>query len=276
MKYLLDSLYDIWAYVDKKKHVYIFSDFDGTLTPIRKHPEDVRLSDGILHTLLALQQAKNTTFVVVSGRKMKDLKHATGGIALNLIASHGLENNLKYIPHKISVTDMHTQTMYELKSKIEDYIQTYPDAKLDVKPFSFAVHWRNLKPDKKEKFVRGLETIVTPFVNHGTISILPGKQVMELMVNSQTNKGTVCREYLHEMYKGNLSDVGVIAIGDDISDESMMKEFPGDITIGVGNAIKHARYHAPTIGAVHAFLKKVASHQIARLRTKHQRRILYI
>ena len=71
----------------KEKKLVLFLDFDGTLSPIVKHPEDAYISDDMKK---ALQKCSDKfTVSIISGRDMDDVKSRVGIDELIYAGSHG-------------------------------------------------------------------------------------------------------------------------------------------------------------------------------------------
>jgi len=66
-----------------------FLDYDGTLTQMRKYPEEA-VPDPALTTLFETMQSRNNLEVfLLSGRTRQDMNHWFGDIGFHLIAEHG-------------------------------------------------------------------------------------------------------------------------------------------------------------------------------------------
>jgi trehalose 6-phosphate phosphatase len=86
---------------------------------------------------------------------------------------------------------------------------------------------------------------------HGGITLLEGKQVLELSVASR-NKGDAIHDLARDMD-------GVLFIGDDTTDETVFETL-GDTDVGVkvGDGDTSARYRVPGVAEVVDLLEQVA------------------
>lgn len=76
------------------KKIFLFLDYDGTLTPIVSDPRKAILSDRMREILFSLAKTDRITVGIVTGRALKSVKHfvqipATEGIKFLYAASHG-------------------------------------------------------------------------------------------------------------------------------------------------------------------------------------------
>ena len=70
--------------------VGLFSDFDGTLTPLFDDPRNTALSPAIRDTLSELSK-KVELVAVVSGREVRFLREMIGLKSVTYVGNHGLE-----------------------------------------------------------------------------------------------------------------------------------------------------------------------------------------
>ena len=91
MKYLFDNIQTVNELLHTKENVILLTDFDGTLTPIRKHPDLAALSEEIRHTLIKFTQ-DNAIFFRYNNRAFLEADQKLvqiGGILY--VANHGIE-----------------------------------------------------------------------------------------------------------------------------------------------------------------------------------------
>src|SRR5690606_26831652 len=65
----------------------LFLDFDGTLVPLEKNPQNVRLPDDVKRTILAITDRSKV--VIVSGRDRQFLEREVGDLPVPILAEHG-------------------------------------------------------------------------------------------------------------------------------------------------------------------------------------------
>ncbi len=72
------------------KNEYFFFDYDGTLRPFVKRPEDAKPDEEMKSLLLKLAENKNNKVVVISGRDRHTLQEWLGHLPIDMIAEHGV------------------------------------------------------------------------------------------------------------------------------------------------------------------------------------------
>jgi beta-phosphoglucomutase family hydrolase len=91
----LDRLPSIWTCERairrriEAKHLAVFLDYDGTLTPIVDDPAQANLGEAMRAAVAAL--ARRATVGIVSGRDLEDLRHRVGLAGVFLAGSHGFD-----------------------------------------------------------------------------------------------------------------------------------------------------------------------------------------
>src|SRR3990167_4747779 len=99
----MEYLFDVWPRIVpvlQSHYVMLFLDYDGTLTPIVKHPQLAHLSDSTKKVLAELSHEKRLKIVIVSGRSLADIKQCVGIQELSYVGNHGFEiedSDLKYV-----------------------------------------------------------------------------------------------------------------------------------------------------------------------------------
>jgi len=98
-KYLFDIkgriLAEIKAKIFSKTKLVLLSDYDGTLTPIRKNPSMAILSGEVKDLINRLKAARNFTFGIVTGRSYKDIIKLVDCRDMIVISNHGFQINNK-------------------------------------------------------------------------------------------------------------------------------------------------------------------------------------
>ncbi len=221
-----------------KKPVVLLLDLDGTLAPIRRNPDDVRLSKRTYATLKRLNR-KGNKIIVISGRPAPFLEEALPK-DIAFISEHGA--------HALNLKQR--QAMNRTRKDLEALCQAWPGALLEVKSSALAVHYRNVPKKKQAAFVA---TLRAGFRTWG-VRVLEGRNVFEIIFSIGSKKTEV-----HKLIRRH-QEAFFVAFGDDVTDERMFAAVnrAGGLTVRVGNEKQPtcARFFLPSVGATHAFLKK--------------------
>jgi trehalose 6-phosphate synthase/phosphatase len=236
----------------KNKRV-IFLDYDGTLAPFEKKPEDAKPTKELFEILDALHADKRNILALVTGRDKEIFEEWFGHKPYGLICEHGLWQKNAGEEWKIleKVSNSWFEVIYPI---IERFIDRTPGSSLEIKNFSLAWHYRNVDPVLGENKANELKATIQPLIANHDLEIMDGDKVLEVKV-SGVNKGRATSRFLLE----NENDY-VIAMGDDWTDEFMFSDLPSDtVTIKVGNKKTVAKYRIKGTKQVHDFLKKCAN-----------------
>jgi trehalose 6-phosphate phosphatase len=82
---------DFWTRVRSAEFRFLGLDYDGTLAPFHVDPLEARPFPGVKETLKALQETKNTTLAIISGRPVVEVQHLLGNLGITIVGSHGFE-----------------------------------------------------------------------------------------------------------------------------------------------------------------------------------------
>lgn len=230
----------------------LFLDFDGTLVPLEKNPQNVRLPDEVKRTILAITD--RSTVVIVSGRDRQFLEREVGDLPVHIVAEHGaLIKNRDHGQWEHSYPNQ--DEWKEIIRPIMDlFVARCPGAFVEEKETSLAWHFR-VAADRHYALRRAnelawqLRTMLQPELN---LQIIQGNKVIEVK-KTHYNKGTAVLSFLEN---GNYDFV--LAMGDDTTDEDMFKLLPDEAyTIKIGEALSAAKNHLPSQKDVLAFLKQL-------------------
>ena len=203
----LDHL-DSFSQILSADCVGLFSDFDGTLTPIFDDPRDTVLSPAMMDALSELSK-KVDLVAVVSGRDLRTLREMVGLKSVTYVGNHGLEvwkigedrpENAVQVPDGLSA---------DVERGIGDI--GVSGLSLEDKGMSVAVHYRNaLDPTVARSAVS--QILASLAVARG-LKIREGKMVLEIGPGAGVNKGTAVDRLVEEFEL-----TGAIFLGDDVTD----------------------------------------------------------
>ncbi|GAA4442725.1 bifunctional alpha,alpha-trehalose-phosphate synthase (UDP-forming)/trehalose-phosphatase [Ravibacter arvi] len=230
----------------------IFLDFDGTLVPIERNPQEVRLSEDMAEILRRM--VAGNTVVIVSGRDRRFLEREIGRLPVYIVAEHGA-----------LVRDIDTRLWTPVYDSMDDwkgairpimdlFVARCPGAFVEEKETSLAWHFR-VVADKQYAQRRAnelswqLHNFLHPELN---LQIINGNKVIEVK-KTHYNKGTAALSFLE-----NKPYDFILAMGDDTTDEDMFEALPETAyTIKIGEDLSAARTHLPSQKDVLPFLKSL-------------------
>ncbi len=244
------NLFDRWAEVRLRlavaPHVALFVDFDGTLAPVHRHPHKVRLEPGVRQLLARLARRPRFTVCIISGRRLADIRRRAAVRGVKYMGLHGWERD------GAGGAKADPETMRRAKRRIHS-LGYPPGVWVENKGIGCAVHYRGATETAVRRARAALRDALKPFA--GTVRLLRGKKVWEILPGDFAGKGEAAREFLTELQRSALP----IFLGDDTTDESAFALLRHGITVRVGPARRTlARFRLRDSGEVRRFLELLA------------------
>ena len=234
---------------------FIFTDYDGTLTPIVGRPEQAHLPESTRDLLLNLSQRKDISVAIISGRSMADIQSRVGVEGIFYAGNHGLEivgPGLKFIHPGINIEDIK-----RIKEKLSLIVRGISGVILEDKGLSLGLHFRQVEESDLSRLNRIFFDFATPLKEEGRINIGRGKEVYDLKPPVDWDKGKAMEFILRRAGRKLCLP---LYLGDDLTDEDGFKvaQEKGGLGILVGdNALSSAEYCLNDVGEVETFLVKI-------------------
>ncbi len=234
---------------NKSLNRILFIDYDGTLAPFEKIPEDAKPTQKIFDILDTLHKHQNTTIVLITGRDKVTFNTWFGHKDYTLITEHGAwlkESNKDWE----LLESVNNEWFKSIAPVLESFTDRTPGSLIEEKNYSLAWHFRNVDPDLGKLRAMELKTTIQHLIANHNLEILEGDKVLEIKV-SGINKGkSACKILIKDNYDF------IFAIGDDWTDEYMFKELPEkSYTVKVGLKKTIAKYYVDDTDQVHKLLK---------------------
>lgn len=242
------------------RKIALFLDFDGTLVPIQKDPQQCFLSNKIKNQLLLLAGSQCCYLMVLSGRSLSDIKKRIGIRKIYYGGNHGLDisgPNLRYTHPKALTSKI---AIEYVTRKLKKEIANIEGAWLENKKFSVSLHFRSVKKENIPIIKKVFHAVANEFIEEKGLNVIKGKKVIELTPHVSWNKGSAVLWILRQ-----LKDKCVpIYIGDDQTDETAFKALSGKgFTIRVGKSKKTAaNYYLKGHWELPRLLKEILKHAI--------------
>lgn len=266
----MNSLLGSWKEISNgsgEKDIILFLDYDGTLTPIAKTPARAVLSEENKELIEKLVGMPRLQVVVVSGRRLDDVKQMVGVEGVIYIGNHGWEVAETFMQFENLIPLEFYSTMERIKGELDKQLSVIPGAFVEDKGLTLSVHYR-LARDKGFLVRRIVERICLPYKRQGMIKFLTGKKVLEIRPPVDWDKGKAVQWIIkrQEILKGNVH-VLPIYIGDDSTDEDAFKVLKNKgITVLVGKSkFSSADYTLTGPHQVTEFLKNMVGGNYERL-----------
>lgn len=214
--------------------ILLASDFDGTLAAIAPQPELARPLPGALEALAALARRRDFRLALVSGRGLDDLRQLCPLDPCWYVGGHGSEADG---PDGVAPNQpARRQAIAEITAVLRQRLGEWPGARLEAKPFSVAVHFRQA-PAWGERIRHEVGQLATADPQ-GRFRVLLGRQVVELLPAQALTKGQAVQR-LRSRLECDLA----FYFGDDRSDEDVFQLHDPAI---IGIKVEHGEGFAPS------------------------------
>ncbi|MBM4066940.1 MAG: trehalose-phosphatase [Planctomycetes bacterium] len=238
MKYLFDNIQTVNEHLRSKENVILLTDFDGTLTPIRKHPDLAALSEEIRQTLIKFSQDKAIFLGIITGRSLKQIKKLVNIRDVLYVANHGIELEGPDIRSTCPEAKKARSTLWHIYMKLFKSLRHIEGIYVEDKGLSVSLHYRAVeKRGDVNEVSRTLHAITKPFLERNMILLSEGKMVYEIRPPVKWNKATAIQWLLTDYFPLKFNeDVLIMYLGDDKADIEVFDSLQGKgLTIFVGN-----------------------------------------
>ena len=236
---------------DLAKRRALFFDYDGTLVPLARTPEQAVPGGSLLDLLRRLASDPRNDITIISGRQREFLQTHLGDFRLSLVAEHGAWMRRRGGIWRKRVFPDHSWKE-RIMPLLEFYGERLPGSFLEEKECSVAWHYRQSDVESADFMAQELKFELNSLLFQTNMEVLEGNKVLEVRAKS-ANKGAAVLAALDDA----VYDF-ILAAGDDATDEDMFQALPKDaITVRVGIRPTAAQYLAPGQQDINAFLWKL-------------------
>ena len=229
------------------KNIFVFIDYDGTLSPIVESPDKARLPDDIPPLLSRLR--KNVPLAVISGRRLEDLRKRVGLEDIIYAGNHGAEifdGSRTVINQESSVNP---ELLKEFLDRLSSALSHIEGVVIENKGITASIHYRMVNP----KYMWELLSIFRKTAKNfeGAFRVTYGRKVIEIRPGNAWNKGNAVSWILENMGRESLP----VYIGDDTTDEDAYRIIKGKgISISIGKS-PEADYYLKNQNEVKGFIE---------------------
>lgn len=233
------------------RRLVLFLDYDGTLRPIARRPQDAMPGPALLALLRRLENASGVMPVIVTGRTVRGVRALLPLRHTWFVGTHGAEWGYGIGPVRRLVTDRAAE---EAVSRIVRRIKPHlnPAVTLETKRISISLHYRMADPGLRREPCRWFEKLVKPCARRGVLTVLRSKGALEAK-SKAAHKGRAV-----EWLFGTIPRDGTfcVALGDDRTDADLFRAArPAGVRIAVGDRLKAADYRLKNPTEVIRFLR---------------------
>ncbi len=235
MRYLFSEWNEVSSRIKKSPQVFLFFDYDGTLTPIVSTPEEAKFPKRAKNLVKRLKTHSKFTVAIISGRSLKNVKTMVGLKGIIYAGNHGLEiegKGVKFL--KPVAADSFKPLMKKISLSLHRALKHIKGARVEDKGATLSVHYRLVKGKDVSLVKNRFERIVIPFIRSKKVRLSSGKKVLEVRPNLDWHKGKAVLMLLKGKKK-----VLPLYLGDDVTDIDGFRAIKGKgISIFVGSQKK--------------------------------------
>jgi len=238
----------------RDRQLALFTDYDGTLTPIVQRPEAATLSQEMRSLLLQLSD--QVIVAVISGRDLADVQNMVGIDKLYYAGSHGFDVAGGDIQMQQQQAQASLPDLDEAEHQLREQLKPIAGAKVERKRFAIALHYREVASSDVERIQAIVDQVVH---NHPQLRQSSGKKIFELQPDVAWDKGrAIC--WLLDKLDINTPDVLPLYLGDDTTDEDAFQALRDrgiGIRVGMPDEPTQANYYLQNPDEVKQFFQAV-------------------
>jgi trehalose 6-phosphate phosphatase len=235
-------------------------DFDGTLAEFHPDPDAPELSPERWDLLDRISRQPGLSLGIVSGRRLDDLRERTRlPDCVYHAGLHGLE--IEVDGNRTTHPDLPwaTERMDGLADTLKRLLDQFPDALIEDKGASVAVHTRRMPKELHDRVFARADVLAVPWIAEGLACRLEGSAVVEYVPNIRGHKGDAL-QWISDDVEAKLQRRPWVAyIGDDITDEDAFRAINLGIGVLVGLRPTSATHKLDGIPDVDRFLRWLAA-----------------
>jgi trehalose-phosphatase len=251
VNHLFKEWESIRAKIRQAQTLFLFLDYDGTITPIVSSPELALCPQEVKALLEELRDSPNVLLAIISGRSLEDIREKVGIPGLIYVGNHGLDIQNPAGVHKKKLSPPREKELRKIVQTLEKSFGKIPGILFEDKGPILAIHYRNVA----QKYFGWIHQVLKETMEKwkGRWKIAHGKMVFEIRPEVDFHKGTAVKEIL----KGTTKNLLPIYLGDDQTDEDAFREVKGrgiSVFVGPGWLTSEAEYYLKNPAEVQAFL----------------------
>jgi len=260
---MVKNIFSQWKEISRMlsgKHIYLFLDYDGTLSPIADTPDKAILPEDIKDVLIKLSKVKGVKLAIISGRSLDDVKERTGIPGLVYAGNHGLEIEGPRLKFKKPIYARIEGVLDSLKILLKSSLASIKGVLIEDKGLTLSVHYRLVDKREVSAVKDAVDEAVKPYALKNQLRLVLGKEVIEIRPAVDWDKGKIVLWLIaRQRFAVSKKDVLPIYVGDDITDESAFKALKDKgITVAVGTPQETAaEYNLEDTAEVSKFLNGV-------------------
>ena len=230
-----DRLPSLVALRRERGRMLVALDFDGTLSPIVRRPDEAALLDGVAGPLRRLVHRTDTVGAIVSGRGLADVRERVGLEGMYYAGNHGFEIEGPGVDRVHPAAERARPALEAGLAGLRSALAGEPGTEVEDKHWTLSVHYRRAE---RAGAVARVRAAVDEHCRRPGLRVTEGKKIFEVRPDVDWHKGRAT-EFLLRVVAGQddpaLSVLPAIFIGDDRTDEdafAVVRDRGGGIVVG--------------------------------------------
>jgi len=233
-----------------RKRLFLL-DYDGTLVPFAKTPQEAKPDAALLKLLGELNSNARNEVVLISGRDKNTLDRWFGSLKTGMVAEHGVWMKAKGGDWSM-MAGLSDKWKDEARAILKLAVDRIEGSLIEEKDYSIAWHYRRADPRISERHIREIANDLFNLTANSNLKVLEGNKVIEVK-SANLNKGITAQQWLSRQDWDF-----VLAIGDDVTDEDLFRVMPANAwSIKVRPGVSAAKFSLDSPDEVRALLKKL-------------------
>ena len=251
MKHIFENWREVHGRIRQAQNLFLFLDYDGTLTPIVSRPELARCPAEVKTLLEKLRDSRHILLAIISGRSLEDIRDKVGIPGITYVGNHGLDIQNPAGRHQKKLSLQREKELKKITRILQESFAEIPGILFEDKGPILAIHYRNVAKKYFGRIQQDLKETLAPW--KGKWKIGYGKMVCEILPGIDFHKGKAVKEILKRTTKNFLP----IYLGDDRTDEDAFREVKGrgmSVFVGASGSTSEAEYFLKNPSEVKRFL----------------------
>jgi trehalose-phosphatase len=230
LRHLFEEWECIQTRIRQAQTLFLFLDYDGTLTPIVSRPELALCPSEVKRHLEELRDLPGVYLAIISGRSLEDLRKKIGVSGIIYAGNHGLEIETPHGRHKKFLSSDRARELKRITGNVRNSLEEIPGILFEEKGPILSVHYRNVPQKFFDQIPQVLEEELQQW--GGRWRMASGKMVFEIRPDADFHKGVAVREILKPFPSPGLLP---ICLGDDRTDEDAFRVIKGQgVSVFIG------------------------------------------
>lgn len=208
-------------------HLLLALDFDGTIAPLVRKPEEAQMLPAARPALERLLNRADTDVAFISGRALADLRARCSFDNAFYAGNHGIEIGGPGVHHVRPEALEHRPAVRKFAEQLQRELARFKGVTLEDKDLTLSVHYREVDDEhQQQEIVACVEQLFADSNTEG-LKLTYGKRVVEVRPSVNWDKGKALLYVIDCIERDRGVDLFPIFAGDDVTDEDGFRVLQG-------------------------------------------------